>query len=295
MKALEYLPPSLATAARGLGEVGGRVCEIRIRRGMAMAFSTYDTTVFVNTSGRVCKLSAAVVCGDDDIKYAVNRLCAGAVYRCADALRRGYIVTPEGLRAGICGEAVYEDGRLCVVDNYTSLNLRIPHTHRGCAEPLLRTVLADGPRSMLIFSPPSVGKTTLIRELAVKLSLKYRVAVVDEKGEILPRGMCGDCGMCDILRGYSKPDGMELAVRMLSPQVIICDEIGMADDIPSILSVQNSGVPLIATAHAADMRRLMLKPNLRALCEAGVFEFFIRLEKGDEGMKVIVEGGENGN
>lgn len=291
MKALEYLPPHLARAATGLNKIAEHVCEIRLRRDQPLAFSVYDGTVFVNADGRACKISAAVVCTNDDIKYVVNRLCAGSVYRYADTLRRGYIVTPDGLRAGVYGEAIYENGKICALDSYIGVNLRVPHVYSDVAAPLLRDFAQNGLRSTLVFSSPGVGKTTFIRALSVKLSHKYRVAVVDEKGEILPPAMCCDCGMCDVLRGYSKPDGMEIAMRTLSPQVIVCDEVGMNDDIPAILSLQNGGAVLIATAHGANLERIMLKPNIRALCDALVFERFVRLEKAHDGVKTILENG----
>ena len=292
-KAMEYLSPRIRAAAQTLfsNGISDNVCEIRLRRGLPLSFSTYNGCVFVGMGGKVCKISGAVRCLDEDISYTVNCLCAGSVYRYADSLKKGYIVTPDGLRAGICGEAVYENGSLSVVDNYNGVNIRIPKRYPACADTLFRHITTHGLSSMLIYSPPGIGKTTLIRELAIRLSQSLRTAVVDEKGEILPADMCGECGMCDILRGYSKPHGMEIAVRMMSPQVIICDEIGMSDDIPAILSVQNSGVPLIATAHSADMPSLMAKPNIKSLCEGGVFHSFVRLEKGGNGMKTVLENG----
>lgn len=291
--AVKYLSPRIRTAVQALSVHGiwENVCEIRLRRGLALSFSTYNGCVFVSSEGRVCKISSAMRCNNEDIRYTLNCLCAGSVYRYADSLKKGYIVTPEGLRAGICGEAVYENGVLSVVDNYTAINIRIPSRYPACVHTVMHHIERHGLCSTLIYSPPGVGKTTLIRELAIRLSQSLRTAVVDEKGEILPAGMCDECGMCDILRGYSKPEGMEIAVRMMSPQVIICDEIGMADDIPAILSVQNSGVPLVATAHSSDMPSLMAKPNIKRLCDSGVFHSFILLEKGDNGMKTVFENG----
>lgn len=233
---------------------------------------------------RPCKISAALKCTPQDVEYTVGRLCAGSLYRYADSLKRGYIVTSEGIRAGIYGEAIYEDGRLSSVDGFCGINLRIPHRVKGVGEAFCTEFFANGICPVLIFSPPGVGKTTLIREMAVILSRKYCVAVIDEKGEIFPRSTDAECGMCDILRGYSKPDGMEMAVRTLAPQVIMCDEIGMKDDIAAILSVQNSGVPLIATAHGDSIASLLEKPNIKCLAESGVFSKYVRLSRSMGGI-----------
>ncbi len=288
--AVQYLSPRVKKAAMSLeAETAQKVCEIRLRLDLPLSFSTYTGALFVNNEGKPCRIDKSVITCTEDIKYTLNRLCQGSVYRYADTIKNGYIVTPEGIRAGICGQAVYEGGSLGVIDNYTAVNLRIPRSMDVLCAPIIRQINQNGLCSMLVFSPPGVGKTTLIRALALQLSLKYRVALIDEKGEILPPCMIKGGGMCDILRGYNKPRGMEIAIRTLSPEVIICDEIGMNDDIPSILSVQNSGVSLIATAHAHNISGLMAKPNIRMLCEAGVFERFVRLEKGSDGMKIIFD------
>ncbi|MBE6688736.1 MAG: hypothetical protein E7588_05610 [Ruminococcaceae bacterium] len=291
IKAAVYLPSRLSQAVYALAKrgMGRNVCEIRLRENMPLAFSTYNGCVFVNENMETCKMENAIITAPRDIIYTVNCLCSGSVYRYGDTLKKGYIVTPDGIRAGICGHALYENGVLSVVDNYTGINIRIPRRIEGCAAPVMRNIALEGLNSMLIFSSPGVGKTTLIREMAIQLSRKYGVAVVDEKGEILPACFAGDCGMCDILTGYSKPEGMELAVRMMSPQVIICDEIGMADDISAILSVQNSGVPLIATVHCGTRESLFSKPNIKRLCECGVFSRFVRLERGKDGMEIFIE------
>ena len=238
---------------------------------------------------RTCKLSSALRCTERDVEYTVNRLCSGSLYRHTDTLKRGYIVTPEGIRAGIYGEAVYDGTKLVSVDGFCGINLRIPHRIRGTGETLCARLFGNGLCSVLIFSPPGVGKTTFIREAAIILSQKYRIAVIDEKGEIFPEGASDECGMCDVLKGYTKPDGMEIAVRALAPEMIICDEIGMTDDIPAILSVQNSGVPLAATAHGDSIEAILEKPNIRRLCESGVFERYIRLLRGTQGACISEE------
>lgn len=290
-EATNFLSPFLKEIVAKMDcEVCKKICEIRLRLDFALSFSTYSGSLFVDRDGKPCRAEKSVRVRAEDMRYAVNRLCAGSIYRYSDSMKKGYIVTPEGIRAGICGEAVYQNGKISVVDNFTAINLRIPRRIEKSALGILERYKREGLFSVLIFSAPGVGKTTLIREMALELCKSYRTAVVDEKGEILPKQMCHGIGMCDILRGYSKPEGMEIAVRTLSPQIIICDEIGMNDDIPAILSVQNSGVPLIATAHLCDFGSLALKPNIKKLCDAGVFEKFVRLEQGEKEMKLIFEG-----
>ena len=289
--ALQYLPPRALRAAQVIPqEMRKNVCEIRLRSGLPISFTTYKSNVFVSEEGRICTLDNALRLSSCELEECVGRLCRGSVYRYADSLKKGCIVTPEGLRAGICGQALYDDGKMELVEDYTAVNIRIPHYFFGCDAPFMRYVRQKGLCSALIFSPPGVGKTTLIRHLAISLSHSFVICVVDERGEILPQGMTEECGMCDVVRGYPKHIGMDIAVRTLSPQVIICDEIGMQDDIPAILSVQNSGVHLIATAHAHSLEAARRKPNIKLLCDTGVFEKFVRLEKADSGFVIAFEG-----
>ena len=77
--------------------------------------------------------------------------------------------------------------------------------------------------------------------------------------------------LVDVLRGYPRAKGIEIATRTLSPEVIFCDEIGSAEEAKAILSAQNSGVPLIATAHADSRETLFRRPNIRILYENEIF------------------------
>lgn len=61
--------------------------------------------------------------------------------------------------------------------------------------------------------------------------------------------------------------------------MIICDEIGTLEEAKAILSAQNSGVPLIATAHADSFDRLMKRPNIKTLYDNGIFRYYIGISR----------------
>ena len=95
------------------------------------------------------------------------------------------------------------------------------------------------------------------------------MVIVDEREEIYTDELSGR--EIDVLSGYRRGYGISLATRCLSPDVILTDEIS-AEDARELLSAANSGVPIIATAHAASLSELMRREGMRRLFDDGVFE-----------------------
>ena len=94
-----------------------------------------------------------------------------------------------------------------------------------------------------------------------------------------------DHSLCDFLDGYPKGTGIEIATRAFSPQVLICDEIGDEAEARAIIAAQNSGVPLIATAHGTDIASIMLRPNIKLLYDAGIFRYYIGVRRDESNGK----------
>lgn len=201
----------------------------------------------------------------------VARLVDGALYAHRDSIASGYISIGRGVRVGICGYAAYEGGRLVGVSDMRSLLFRIP-SGRCEFRDRLYSVFTEGiGRGMIIYSPPGVGKTTALRSLAASVgggASRLRVCVVDERCELDEE----DYRHCevDILRGYKRSEGIEIATRTLSPDIIMIDEIG-AGDSEALMGVVRCGIPMVATAHAADLSDLTARPSIAPLLELGAF------------------------
>ena len=212
-----------------------------------------------------------------ELSDAVTAFCHGSYYAHGDTIREGYIRFGDGCRIGVCG-SVSTDGDVYEI---TSVNIRVPHIIRGVSDYLVRRCLDSGRiGSLLIFSPPGIGKTTLLRDLASRLGGEFgrRVAVIDTRGELYIDEMYRDT-LCDFLIGYPRAKGIELATRSLSPEVLICDELGDADEARAILTAQNTGVPLIASAHAASISGLLARPNIRLLHSERVFDCYVSVAR----------------
>ena len=256
--------PARITACIDTLAAAGRIradtlTEIRLRAGQPASLTV---------DGQNLRLAESLTAAE--LHACVTALCRGSVYAHDDTIRAGYIAVGDGVRAGICGTRSGGGVR-----EFTAVSIRIPRAIRGVSEPVWRWCTAGGItgdtiRSVLIYSPPGVGKTTLLRDLAATLAMTRRVTLLDTRGELYLHEMFADT-LCDVLTGYGRAEGIELATRTLSPEVIVCDELGDMEEARQILACQHTGVPIIASAHASSLDELLARPGIRLLHESGVF------------------------
>lgn len=210
----------------------------------------------------------------DDMEGTVQKLCGGAVYAHRDTITDGYISLDGGIRVGICGQARYESDRLVGVSDVSSLVFRIPTVTSSLAEELF-SAWRSARRGMLIYSAPAGGKTTALRTLVDMIAERCvweRVAVVDERCEFSVT-QCRSRGVM-LLRGYRRADGMEIALRTMSPTVLAVDEIGARSESDEMIESLNSGVRLIATAHATSIQDIERRGGVEPFVRASAFDVF---------------------
>lgn len=280
--AISYLPPDLATCVRNAMALYGETFQ-----ELRLYCDASPVLVYGNRNIRV-----SGVCCAETILQTVCALCGNSLYAHEETLRNGYIYTVDGLRVGVCGRAVCDGERLAQVTDISSLCIRIPHRIPGAADPLLPLLREkDPPAGILIWSPPGVGKTTVLHELAAVLpegTPSYRVAVVDTRMEL---GM--DVRGADILRGYPRAVGMETAIRTLSPQIVICDEIYTQEDCRAVLYGASCGVAMIASTHASCFQDLEHREALRTVLQSDVFSYFVGLRKTDGIVRYEIRSGQS--
>ena len=242
--------------------------EVRLRRGGAFSVSCGAENRTLDLSGNVS--GKPYICTGDDIERCAELLCRGSYHSHEKELEAGYI-SAGGIRAGVSTYGTYGGG----VWGIDGICIRLPRHVASCSAPLFEAL---GTVSMLICSPPGVGKTTLLRDAAFQLSDRYRlrVAVADTKYELLPDKKPE---LADYFCGKDKAEAIGAAVRCMSPQVIICDELGGEDEVRAVLSAQSGGVIFIASAHADSMRSLLSRPSMKAIHDAAVFEKYVFLTR----------------
>ena len=217
-----------------------------------------------------------------EMDAVLMHLCEGSVYAYRDTIAEGYISLRGGIRVGVCGRAALSGGKICGVYDIDTLVIRIPHPSPPLGKEIIKLMNDCGFTSgVLIYSPPGVGKTTLLRSLAIMLSSgkdAKRVSVIDTRGE-LAYSLDSPTLCVDLLSGYPKHVGLTLASRTLGPEVMICDEIGSRAEAEAICEAHNCGVPLIATAHASSVRELLGRSGMGLLHRAGAFGAYVGISR----------------
>ena len=200
-----------------------------------------------------------------------------------DELRQGFFTLEDGCRAGVCGQALTLNGRVTGMGAVGSLCVRVARAVPGCADGLMPHVVGpDGPRSVLLASPPGMGKTTCLRDVARQLSLAGRtVCVADERHELAAcrRGVPAlDLGPCaDVMDGGPKALTIPLMLRGMAPEVIVTDEIGGPGDAAALADARRCGAAVIASAHGSDLDALLLRGQPGGVLSGGVFDRVILL------------------
>lgn len=263
---LQYLPKRLAQCVEYYQNAGYAVEEIRLHRRESLLLVCDGENIPTTTQ-----------CTDAEFEKTLLSLCEGSMYAHEATIQNGYISLKDGSRVGVCGDAVTQDGELKRMRSIHGLNLRIGRWVQDSSLPLYQKLLQGGfSQSVLIYSAPGVGKTTVLRDLSKKLASgahPLRVCVVDSRRELTNAQLTQGTSI-DLLSGYPKAKGMEIALRTLSPQYLICDEIGSEEEAQAILQSMHAGVKLIASIHAHALGDLLRRPIAARLHALRVFDLY---------------------
>ncbi len=260
--------------------------EIRLRAGAPLTLGIAGESCFMTNKGGITNHEMdAYIVSHEEVQSAFAAICENSVYAHMDEIRQGFLTLKGGHRVGICGKAVSEEGKIRTFREVSSLNFRIAHEIVGIADSVMdHIVQGNHVESVLIVSPPQVGKTTLLRDVMRQVSNRgFKTGVADDRGELaalyqgVPQNQIG--AQTDVIDNAPKAEAMLMLLRTMSPKVIVSDEIACKEDVSAIRLAHGTGVSVIATTHGEQMEEVKRRNLLKPLFEDKVFQKAILLKR----------------
>lgn len=222
------------------------IYEIRLRAGQRVALETARGRAVIDKTVSAEEMGECIKC-----------FCNYSLHSFEKEMKEGFVTLKGGHRAGFCGTAVVRNGVFEGVKDISSINIRVAREIIGAGDFLESAVFAEDFKGLLICGKPMSGKTTVLRDLCRIIGDRHKLAVVDGRGEIaavyggVPQNDVG--AYTDVLNGYGRAEGIEIATRTLSPEYIACDEITGFESCAKLCL--NSGVKMIFTLHCGSMEQ----------------------------------------
>lgn len=282
---LEVLPAGVIDELAGLEasvkDWNSGLSEIRLR-----CYGECQAVAF----GRNIPLRSGV--SPEVLRETFKRVCGMAIYAHRDSIKDGYIPMEYGVRVGVVGTAKHDGGCVVGISSPHSLVFRLPSGRCDFGVELAKQWHLLGRKSMLIIAPPGGGKTTALRSLAKLLGTgrgALRVVAVDERCEFVLEEYRSS--YVDVIRGYARSRGVEMALRTVSPEIILVDEIASPCDADALRVAAGVGVPVIATAHAEHITDLRSRNYLWDLVsgDGSVFEQIATIRRTGGAFSCTVE------
>ncbi len=232
--------------------------------------------MYISVMGRI--IDSPYYVSSEIFNSILNKMCNGSIYANQHTLKQGYLTLKDGHRVGVSGNMVKNEAGNSYMREITALNIRISRNIPDAAKSVESHILHGRYiYNTLIIAPPSAGKTTLLKDIALKLGNNFRTGIVDERGEF--DGIKSNSGHIFTIEGATKHEGILSLLRSMAPEIIITDEVGTEEDENAIFTLINAGVKIICTAHGYDERDIMRRQVFRKLINDRVFEKLIVLSQ----------------
>ena len=259
--------------------------ELRIRAEKPMTVCYDSEFYYLGQSGLISSGKNAISLGQKSIQNIVSKSANFSIYAVNEDIKNGFITLNNGIRIGITGQVVMEENKMQTIKNFSSLTIRFPHQIIGCSENIIEYLFQKNEfLNTLIISPPSSGKTTLLRDLVRSLASEkaLNVLLVDERNEIsaTTKGVnqlnIGE--FCDTIINGNKYESIINGIRSMNPQVIATDEIGTKKDFEALKYASTCGVKLLCTIHGKNLNELKRKKEFEQFLTDKTFDRYIVLQ-----------------
>ena len=294
---LLYMPDSLkSTFETVFLRCGNELQEIRLRAYKPLIVSTTFGKFAVLQGGEMSPvISEGHRVSSEDIREFFQLICENSVYAFLEDIRQGFITIKGGHRVGFSGRAVCSDKKIENFKEISSVNIRIAKEVIGAADNFIGEIKKnDKIVNTLIVSPPLMGKTTVLRDIARQISNGgKKVGILDDRGEIsaMYKGIPeNDVGYeTDVIDSAPKKEAAIMMLRSMSPDVIISDEISSEEDASWVEMCFGTGVSVIGSAHGGSFLEVKNRRFIKPLLRKGGFERVILLSLKSSGEKYSLE------
>lgn len=263
-EALLQVPPELIE----------RMTELRLRAGQPLAVTAGERALFLSKSGAVVPAERGFIIPQELVQETLLCLCGHSLHGIEKTLEHGFFTAQCGFRVGVCLQPYAARQGMA-----QSLCIRLPREVQGAAETAYPIWRQGG--GLILAGPPASGKTTVLRDLCRLVSdgargdPPSRVVLIDERNEL--SGWDGEkCAFhlgssTDVLSGVPKAEAVIQAIRTLSPQVILCDEVADEREAAAIRYAFFCGARFAVTVHCGSREELLGNAVLRELMQSGAF------------------------
>lgn len=269
----DFLPEDIKLAISKLNV--DKLTEIRLRIGYPILINYCNQRVFLSVlNGHELRKENSIICIKSHIDFIIDKVCERSIYAYNDRICNGYLTTSDGIRIGVAGECVFNKDNIVTIKDFSSLNIRIPHIIKGCCDVFYQKLFNENGKLLntLIISPPFFGKTTLLKDLAIKLNEEtiLSILIIDERGEFSQ--IKGE--NIDVIKYSDKYYAFNYALRSLSPNIVITDELINERDWLYVKNAVNSGVIVVASIHSDSIINLQTKSHFIH----GLFDRYVLLD-----------------
>lgn len=273
---LSFLPKKIYLALNNCDTTN--LNELRLRVGFKIKVIINGQAVYINNNGFTILSNDAICCEKQDIETIIRNVTEFSAYAHNEKIKNGFLTYKNGIRIGLAGECVYDNGQVVTIKNVNSINVRIPHVIKGCSNLIIDKIIKNNTiNNTLIISPPFFGKTTLLKDITLNINQRNlgNLLIIDERGEFDEIEGENIDKICYADKFYA----FEYSIRSLAPNIIITDELSTKSDWNCVKNATNSGVKVIASCHSSNFEQLKNKENFIF----GVFERYVLLSDKEVG------------